>query len=86
MKNIDFNRNSANVPVAEIVLAPNFRYKSPDNFLARIWLEYIGENEIPFEETLRAEFITNIQNKFGIERHILQWKSILAESISRKKN
>ena len=85
VKTLDFKRNSNNVPVAEIVLAPNFRYKSSDNFLAKIWLNYIGDNEIPFDEVLRGEFILSIQNKFGIERHITHWKNILSEATPKKK-
>ena len=86
MKNFDFNRNTNNVPISEIVLDAKFKHKSTNNFLAKIWLEYIGDNEIPFNETLREELILNIQNKFKIDRHITHWKNILIESTQNKKN
>jgi molecular chaperone HtpG len=86
MKSLDYNRNTNSVPVAEIVLDINIKFKSTNNFLAKIWLEYIGDNEIPFDDELRQDFILKIQNKFNIERHITHWKNVLNESLQNKKN
>lgn len=84
IKTLDFNRRSINFPVTEIVLGDNFKYASSNNFLSKIWLEFIGKTEIPFNETKRASLISSIESKLGIERHIQHWKNIMDEEVSKR--
>ncbi|QDK79560.1 hypothetical protein EXU85_13485 [Spirosoma sp. KCTC 42546] len=84
IKTLDFKRESASFPVAEIVLDNDFKYTSSNNFLAKIWIEYIGYNEIPFDEPSRRELIDKIQTKVNIERHILHWNNALNEEANKR--
>lgn len=82
---LDFYKQSNNTPITEICLKSDFHYASSNNFLARIWLEYIGQNEICFNQKSKNDLIEEIQTKVDIKRHLIQWKSILAAEVGKIK-